>query len=140
MLGLGSGARSYTSQLHYSGEYAVGAQGVREIIADYIARPSESFAWAGYGFRLDEEEQRRRYLIQSLGQCEGLDLDRYRARFSSCALDDVPQLAELEQAGLAVHENHWLRATERGIAYSDLIGPWLGSLRVREQMGLFALR
>jgi oxygen-independent coproporphyrinogen-3 oxidase len=41
MLGLGCGARSYTRGLHYASEYAVGARGVRGILADYVARPEE---------------------------------------------------------------------------------------------------
>lgn len=139
MLGLGSGARSYTGALHYSGEYAVGASGVRQIIADYIARPQDSFSWADYGFRLNEEEQRRRYLIQSLLQAEGLDLEAYRARFGSSAWEDVPQLAELEHLELAASGPKYLRLSERGLEHSDAIGPWLGSLRVREQMEGFVL-
>ena len=71
MVGLGCGARSYTSTLHYSSEYAVGSTGVRQIIADYMARSNETFDYADYGFVLDEEEQRRRYLIQSLLQADG---------------------------------------------------------------------
>src|SRR5262249_5744093 len=80
MVGLGSGARSYTRALHYSGEYAVGARGVRQIIADYVTRPEESFACADYGFRLDGAEQRRRYVIQSLLAQEGLARSAYARR------------------------------------------------------------
>ena len=42
-------------------EFAVGASGVREIIADYTSRPSEDFDWVGYGAPLDAEDQRRRF-------------------------------------------------------------------------------
>jgi oxygen-independent coproporphyrinogen-3 oxidase len=140
MVGVGCGARSYTSALHYSTEYAVGASGVRNIIDDYIARPTEAFAQADYGFALDEEEQRRRYLIQSLLQAEGLNFQSYAARFGSHATDDVPQLAELLDCGLAQHDEEMLRLNERGIEYSDVVGPWLGSTRVRHSMSTFDLR
>lgn len=139
MIGLGCGARSYTSALHYSTEYAVGVSGVREIIEDYIARPAWSFDEANYGFALDEEEQRRRYLIQSLLQVDGLSLAAYRARFGSEAWSDVPQLAELEECGL-VEAGDDLRLNARGLEYSDAVGPWLGSTRVRREMAAFELR
>ena len=39
MVGLGCGARSYTDDLHYSNEYAVGGKGIREILQGYIQTP-----------------------------------------------------------------------------------------------------
>src|SRR5260221_10032843 len=77
MVGLGCGARSYTTGLHYSGEYAVGSTAVRAILAAYAARPAESFASAAYGIRLDGEEQRRRYAIKSLLEAGGLPFHGY---------------------------------------------------------------
>ena len=44
MVGLGPGARSYTSSLHYSTEYAVGQTIVRSIIEDYAERGEEQHA------------------------------------------------------------------------------------------------
>jgi oxygen-independent coproporphyrinogen-3 oxidase len=140
MVGLGCGARSYTRGLHYSGEYAVGASGVREIIAAYIARPDEAFDFADYGFMLDGEEQRRRFAIQSLLQIDGLDLAAYRARFDSEALDDLPELAWFEHRGLAIRENDRMRLTEAGLEMSDVIGPALYSERVRGLMEGYQLR
>ena len=69
--------------LHYSYEYAVGAGQVRAIIDDYVRLESEEFAVAGVGFRLDDDERRRRHLIQSLLQAEGLDPEVYRSRFGA---------------------------------------------------------
>ncbi|GAB3857675.1 hypothetical protein GCM10027610_094340 [Dactylosporangium cerinum] len=40
MVGLGCGARSYTSALHYSFDYAVSVRQVRGILDDYLARPA----------------------------------------------------------------------------------------------------
>jgi oxygen-independent coproporphyrinogen-3 oxidase len=51
MVGLGCGARSYTSRLHYSFEYAVGAGQVRSIIDTYVSETE--FAAARVGFTLD---------------------------------------------------------------------------------------
>ncbi|MCU0623900.1 MAG: STM4012 family radical SAM protein, partial [Gemmatimonadaceae bacterium] len=92
MIGLGSGARSYARELHYSFEYAVAAGGVRGIIADYLARRPEEFARADYGFELDGDERRRRYLLQSVLNADGLDVSRYRVTFGTAPTDDFPDL------------------------------------------------
>jgi oxygen-independent coproporphyrinogen-3 oxidase len=140
MVGLGCGARSYTRGLHYSNEYAVGATGVREILAAYIAKPDDAFDFADYGFTLDGGEQRRRFVIQSLLQVEGLDFAAYRARFDSEALYDLPELTRLEDRGLAMGECDRLRLTEAGLELSDIIGPALYSARVRNLMESYQLR
>src|SRR5207245_810892 len=73
MIGLGCGARSYTRGLHYSLDYAVAPKGVKGIIADYLARDAAEFATAEHGFALDPDEQRRRYLLRSILNADGLD-------------------------------------------------------------------
>jgi oxygen-independent coproporphyrinogen-3 oxidase len=146
MVGLGCGARSYTRALHYSGEYAVGATGVREILAAYFAKASslvntdDAFDFVDYGFRLDGAEQRRRFVIQSLLQVEGLDFAAYRARFGSEAIDDLPELARLEDRDMATRDGARLRLTEMGLEMSDVIGPALYSTRVRGLMKSYQLR
>jgi len=146
MVGLGCGARSYTRALHYSGEYAVGATDVREILAAYFAKAAyrvktdDAFDSVDYGFKLDGAEQRRRFVIQSLLQVEGLDFAAYGARFGSEAVDDLPELARLEDHGLATRVDARLRLTEEGLEMSDAIGPALYSARVRRLMKSYQLR
>jgi oxygen-independent coproporphyrinogen-3 oxidase len=140
MVGLGCGARSYTRALHYSGEYAVGASGVREIIGDYLVRPDSAFEAADYGCELDEPEQKRRWVIKSLLRAGGLCLRAYRERFGSEAQCDVPELDELEQAGLTELDGDALRPTELGLERSDAIGPYLFSAAMRERMEAYELR
>jgi oxygen-independent coproporphyrinogen-3 oxidase len=140
MVGLGCGARSYTSALHYGSEYAVGARGVRDILARWIARDDGAFAHADYGVVLDAEEQRRRFVAISLLVADGLDLDAYRRRFGGHALDDLPELGELEPAGLAAYDGRRLVLTARGVERSDNVGPWLASARVNAAMAAFELR
>ncbi len=140
MVGLGAGARSYTRALHYSTEYAVGAQGVRAILGHYLDRDEPSFRFCDYGFELDAEEQRRRYLIQSLLQIDGLNWHAYERYFGTSARDDFPQLGELEALDLARDDGEVLRPTPEGLEWSDVLGPWLASARVREQMEGFSLR
>ena len=113
--------------LHYSREYAVSAPSIRAILADYLARPDEALATADYGFRLGPEDQRRRYLLQTLLQEAGLALDAYRSRFGSDACADIPEVNELEAQGLARRTTDRLRLTDRGLERSDAIGPWLYS-------------
>src|SRR5262249_55794974 len=134
MVGLGCGARSYTRSVHYSGRYAIRAQGVREIIADYIAQPAEAFTTTNHGFRLDADEQRRRYVLQSLLLADGLSLSAYRGRFGTDARTDLPQLTELEPRGLARAAEDRLALTAAGLERSDAIGPWLYSPAVRALM------
>lgn len=140
MIGLGAGARSYTRALHYSTEYAVGAQGVRAILESYLRREEPSFRVADYGFELDPDEQRRRYLIQSITQIEGLNWRAYQEYFGTGARDDFPQLGELESLDLARDDGECLSPTPDGLEKSDVLGPWLASARVREQMEGFSLR
>jgi oxygen-independent coproporphyrinogen-3 oxidase len=138
MVGLGCGARSYTDRLHYSSAYAVRARGVLEILANYAARPVESFGLADHGHQLSDEDRRRRYVIQSLLSGEGFSSDAYRGRFGSDPFADLPELAELECLGLAELEGEALALTDRGLERSDAIGPWLYSDRVRALMEDYA--
>lgn len=140
MVGVGCGARSYTQNLHYSREYAVSATGVRAILEDYNTRDAASFSAADYGFWLDDDERKRRYLIQSLLQNEGLNLDDYRAHFGTEATHDAPQLDDLAALELASNTGKYLQLNDAGMERADVIGPWLASARVVSQMTEFVLQ
>lgn len=140
MVGLGCGARSYTTDLHYSFDYAVGIGQVRAIIDDYLSRPAADFDVAEVGFRLDAVEQRRRWLVKSLLRAEGFDTRAYRSRFGSSVTDDFPeQLAALAQRDWLNVTPDWLVLTEAGLERSDAIGPWLVSGPVRSAMEQYVL-
>lgn len=134
MVGIGCGARSYTSQVHYSSEYGVARRSVAEILDHYLARDEASFALADYGIRLDMDEQRRRHAIQSLLIRPGLDRAGYRQRFGSDCLDDLPQLSELFELGLAHRDGELIVLSEDGMARADTIGPWLVSAAIAQRM------
>ncbi|MGF1582485.1 MAG: STM4012 family radical SAM protein [Gemmataceae bacterium] len=140
MVGLGCGARSYTTNIHYSGEYAVGTRGVQEILSHYLSRDEQSFAATDYGIRLSLEEQHRRFVIQSVLQKEGLAFAAYRNRFGTEVFSDIPELQELHQLGIATIDNDRIRLTDFGIERSDTIGPWLYSESVRRLMQEYDLR
>ncbi|MET9734377.1 STM4012 family radical SAM protein [Streptomyces sp. NPDC006458] len=139
MIGLGCGARSYTADLHYSFDYAVGMHEIRGIIDDYVARPAADFAHAEYGRRMDADEARRRHLLQSLLQADGLDTADYRARFGRPPTDGFR--AELEafaaRGWLQDTDGPVLRLTPEGLAHSDAIGPELFSPAVRAAMAAY---
>lgn len=139
MVGLGCGARSYTTAVHYSSEWAVGARGVRDILDRWVQRRDADFAVADYGFVLDLDEQRRRWLILSLLSDDGVDLAAYRARFGETPFAHYPQLHELAPR-YAAETAGALRLTADGVARADAIGPWLGSPMVKSRMQEFTIQ
>lgn len=138
MIGLGCGARSYTSSLHYSFDYAVEMREIRGIIDGFTS--TEDFSRAEVGRYVDEGEARRRHLLQSLLQAEGLRPAEYRRRFGTDPHEDFPE--ELERfsargwldgsAGEAL-----LRLSPEGLAHSDALGPELFSPAVRAAMAAY---
>ncbi|WP_418961544.1 STM4012 family radical SAM protein [Streptomyces tritici] len=138
MIGLGCGARSYTSRLHYSFDYAVGMGEIRTIIDAYTA--TEDFSRAEVGRRVDKSEARRRHLLQSLLQAEGLRLEEYTERFGSSPFADFPaELARFEDRGWLDGDAPAgrLRLSAQGLAYSDGLGPELFSPAVRAAMAAY---
>ena len=132
MIGLGCGARSYTSSLHYSFDYAVSASEVRGIIDDYVA--TEDFSRAEVGFRLDTGERARRILIQSLLQAEGMERGEFAALFAS-------ELALLAERGfLETAAGDRIRLSAEGLAWSDSVGPMFFSEPVRAAMRAYDLK
>lgn len=134
MVGLGCGARSYTSALHYSFEYAVAVRHVRAIIDDYVR--AADFTRANVGFHLDAAERRRRHLLQSLLQASGLSRSGYARRFHTDVLDDF-DLNGFAERGWLEHDRTTVRLTADGLAHSDAIGPALFSTHVRKLMAAY---
>jgi oxygen-independent coproporphyrinogen III oxidase len=138
MVGLGCGARSYTRSLHYSYDYAVDSKEVKNILNRYIA--NHEFESIDYGFELDLEEQKRRYLLLSLLSDEGLDMKAYRDRFSSVATDDFQLLNTFQEEGLITIANQTIYLTEGGLERSDAIGPMLFSDSVQTLMQQYQIK
>ncbi|WNI27911.1 STM4012 family radical SAM protein [Streptomyces sp. ITFR-6] len=142
MVGLGCGARSYTSRLHYSFDYAVEMREVRTIIDGYTA--TEDFSHAEVGRYTDGEEARRRHLLQSVLQAGGMRLSEYRERFGSGPEEDFPaELALFERRGWLDPDGPaagLLRLSSEGLAYSDALGPELFSPAVRAAMASYELK
>ncbi|GAA1575432.1 STM4012 family radical SAM protein [Streptomyces globosus] len=141
MVGLGCGARSYTSTLHYSFDYAVDMGEIRRIIDDYVGRPARDFERAEIGRHVDGDEARRRHLLQSLLQADGLAVSEYRARFGTAPQDDFPaELASFAARGWLAGDagrGERLRLGPEGLAHSDAVGPALFSPAVRAAMAAY---
>lgn len=142
MVGLGCGARSYTSRLHYSFDYAVEMREVRTIIDGYTA--TEDFSHAQVGRYTDGDEARRRHLLQSVLQAGGMRLSEYRERFGSSPEEDFrAELALFEKRGWLDPDAPaagLLRLSPEGLAHSDALGPELFSPAVRAAMASYELK
>ncbi|MFC8493670.1 STM4012 family radical SAM protein [Streptomyces sp. NPDC057235] len=138
MIGLGCGARSYTSALHYSFDYAVDMREIRSIIDAYTE--TGDFSRARVGRWVDAGEARRRHLLQSLLQAEGMAVAGYEERFGSSPFADFPgELGRFEALGWLDGEAPagLLRLSPEGLAHSDGLGPELFSPGVRAAMAAY---
>ncbi|MFE0774651.1 STM4012 family radical SAM protein [Streptomyces sp. NPDC058861] len=138
MIGLGCGARSYTSALHYSFDYAVDMREIRSIIDAYTE--TRDFSRARVGRWVDAGEARRRHLLQSLLQAEGMAVAGYEERFGSSPFADFPgELGRFEALGWLDGEAPagLLRLSPEGLAHSDGLGPELFSPGVRAAMAAY---
>ncbi|MEU7296908.1 STM4012 family radical SAM protein [Streptomyces exfoliatus] len=138
MIGLGCGARSYTSTLHYSFDYAVDMREIRSIIDTYTE--TEDFSRAEVGRAVDEDEARRRHLLQSLLQADGMPLTGYEERFGSSPFADFSEeLGRFEALGWLDGDAPagLLRLSPEGLAHSDGLGPELFSPSVRAAMAAY---
>ncbi|MFJ9522490.1 STM4012 family radical SAM protein [Kitasatospora sp. NPDC101801] len=142
MVGLGVGARSFTTDLHYTTDYAVAVPEVRRIIDDYLATPTEEFRRAQWAFRMDQDERRRMFVLQALLEWTGLRTDAYRRQFGTRPEADFPaEFAALAERGwLTTGDGETLLLTAEGMAWADAIGPLFFSPRVNDAMNSYQER
>ncbi|MBP2655812.1 MAG: putative oxygen-independent coproporphyrogen oxidase [Firmicutes bacterium] len=135
MIGIGCGARSYCGRVHYSRSYAVDEANINAIINEYLAETN--FTAARYGYRLTDDELKRRYIIKSILKITGLDSAEYYARFQTQPADDFSELAFLVEHGFLEQRNKCLYPTAKGIRYSDAIGQLFVSKEVSAKMAAY---
>lgn len=140
MIGLGTNARSYTTDVHYSTEYAVAKPNVAAIIDDYVAKERADFMTANYGIRLSEDDRKRRYLIKSLLKAQGLDAAHYQGIYGTDVHADFPELQTLLEMNLAHESAGRMQLQGEGMAYSDLIGHWFISPAVKQKMQEYVVK
>ena len=134
MIGLGTGARSYTATAHYSTRYAVARRGVIGIIGEYSASEAESFRFARHGIAIGSDERMRRFVLKSILRSDGLDADRFEALFGVAPLEAFPALGRLGDMGLVGQSGGAIRPTAAGLEHSDAIPPLFYSEPVRCRM------
>ena len=136
MIGIGAGARSYTSTLHYSSHYAVSRKAIQSIIQAYSQQ--ETFTSIHYGIPLNQEEQIRRFWIKSLIDGGRLNMVQFQERFHQSVLD-FEEIQSLFDQHFLEKEGDFLQLTAEGLEREDWIGPYLFSHQVKEQMNTFQL-
>lgn len=136
MVGIGAGARSYTSKLHYSGHYAVSRKAIKGIIEEYSNQ--KDFTSVQYGIRLNKEEEIRRFLIKSLIDGGQLAIHQFEEKFHQSVLD-MEVIQDFFSQGFLEQEGDWIRLSKRGLELEDWIGPQLFSSQVNDLMNSFQL-
>jgi oxygen-independent coproporphyrinogen-3 oxidase len=123
LIGFGAGARSYTSEVHYSTDYAVARKETSDIIAAYIeCQLGKGEELATHGIALTKEERQRRFAIlnMTLGRMCG---DRYRSLFGGdLRADFARELDAMIVRGCATIDGETVRLTSKGYKMSSAIG------------------
>lgn len=138
MIGIGAGARSYTSTLHYSSHYAVSRKAIKSIIHEYSEKQIEDFNIINYGIQLTREEQIRRFFIKSLIDGGQLNSTNFKKQFGQ-SIFDFEIINELFDNKWLEQEDNMVRLSVKGMEMEDYIGPALFSNHIKEQMKTFQL-
>jgi oxygen-independent coproporphyrinogen-3 oxidase len=137
MLGLGAGARTYTTGLHYSTPWRMVARNIRSVVEDYRAAMRAGDALIRHGFDLDEDERQRRFVIVSL-LYDGVDRRAFAAAFGAEAGERfAPQWDALAAEDCVAVEDDAIRLTPRGVRHADVVGQLFFSERVRRLMDTY---
>ena len=134
VLGLGTGARSYTRGAHYSSRYAVTRRGVLDILDAFAASDDQAFRHAHHGIAITPDEAMRRFVLKSLLHRDGLDAARFAALFGQTPQQAFAAFATLDAMGLIDTQAGTIRLTESGLEHSDAIPPLFYSDAVRALM------
>jgi oxygen-independent coproporphyrinogen-3 oxidase len=117
LVGLGAGARSYFEQIDLRNGYSLSSR--TRALDQYL--DSTGFGWAASpeGFRMSEDERRRKAMILNL---HALDRDWYRQRFGhDVTLQFGSHLDGLSERGLISVSDRQIELTEAGYQSRDLI-------------------
>ncbi|NBJ93815.1 coproporphyrinogen III oxidase family protein [bacterium 1xD42-62] len=147
-LSLGCGGRSYLGRLHFCRPYAVTQKECLAGIEEYVN--CKDYREISHGILLSEEEIKRRFVIRHLLIRPGLPLEQYQMHFGSDAIEDFPLLKKWAEEGYVKRERHlnqqksrgidknngepYLALTEKGLAFSDYLGPQLISPQIQRAM------
>ena len=131
-LSLGCGGRSYLGNIHCCTPYSVKKADCLKSLDEFIEKRDKSRI--DFGYCLNEEEQKRRYVIKNLLHTDGICRYRYRQLFGHDAEADFPVFTSLYDKQYCSGEEGRIRLTPLGMSLSDYIGPKFISPEVREKM------
>lgn len=131
MVGLGAGARSYTTSLHYSTPWRMVARNIRAVVDDYCRRMRAGDTAVSHGFVLDEDEQARRFIIQTL-LYDGLSWRAFQEQFGGDVRERfAPQWEALTAEECLMPTADGVRLSRRGLRHADVVGNLFFSERVQ---------
>lgn len=130
-IALGCGGRSYIDNLHFMTPFAVRQKDCVKVIDEFICR--QDFTEGLWGYLLNLDEVRRRYLIKNLFLDSGLSRAQYAHMFGSEVDGDYPALKQLKKDAY-VEGEEILRLTEKGMSMTDSLAPSLMSAESAARM------
>ena len=109
------------------------ARNIRAVVEDYAARMHAGDTRVSHGFALDDDERRRRAVIQSL-LFDGVRLADFADDPREAFADEF---AAHHEAGLIVETPGAIRLTPLGVKHSDIVGQLFFSERVEALVAEF---
>ena len=134
-ISIGCGGRSYIDNLHFCTPYGVTYAYCKKLLEQYIN--TENHRKITHGYILNEEEQKRRYVMKHILTRPGVCLKEYEKIYGGELLQDFKQLVLWEEQGFATKQNGYFGLTDKGLGLSDYLGPMLISREIKEKMQRF---
>lgn len=118
-ISIGCGGRSYLGNIHFCEPYEVNSKLCNDILKTYISKVD--FTENMVGYILNEDEQKRRFIIKNLAFYKGLNLNDYKKHFSSDIKEYSYIFDDLYNYNFLEKINNTIFLTEQGIENSDNI-------------------
>lgn len=131
-ISLGCGGRSYIDNLHFCSKYSTNPIECNKMIDDYIN--IKDYTIISNGYILNEDEQKRNFIIKNLFYYYGIIMTEYEYYFSTDILKDYPLFDLLKSKAYITIDNYFIRMTELGMSLSDYIAPMFISNNVSQKM------
>lgn len=131
-LSIGCGGRSYLGNLHFCTPYFVRQKECNQQLERYLA--TKDYRNITHGIFLNEEEEKRRYIIKNILFASGLNRESYRKNFGEAVEKEFTLLNIWREKGYLTEEGEVYKLTAEGMALSDELGPQLISPGVKGRM------
>lgn len=131
-LSIGCGGRSYLGNLHFCTPYYVRQKDCNMQLERYLE--TKDYRQITHGFFLDQEEEKRRYVIKNILFTSGLNKESYQEKFGEPVEKEFGLLHTWKEKGYLKEEENIYKLTKEGLALSDYLGPQLISAKVKGWM------